>query len=139
MIQKDTKEHRMARLQRVTRKQQLAIFLRAEGFKFQDIAERVDTSIYTVKNWFRDGTDTGWAYREYSRARASEITTEALHRSRMASKKAISVMERLMEDDMPPSIRFRASAYILDKNIPPAIAEEEGRYLYEIEGGNDQY
>jgi len=139
MIQKDTKEHRMARFQKINDKQRLAIFQRAEGIKFQDIADNFEISVFTVKNWFREGTDTKWLYRQYSRDRASEMTTEALHRSRMASEKAISVMERLMEDDMPPSIRFRASAYILDKNIPPAIAEEEGRYLYEIEGGNNQF
>lgn len=133
MIQTDTNEHRMTRVQSIPVKQRQAVVYRAEGIKFQDIAEHLETSVFTVKNWFRPGTDTAWAYKEYKRARASEITTEALHRSRMLSEKAMEVLEGAMEDDMSPSVRLRVAIYILDKNIPQAIAEEEAMYLYELD------
>jgi len=33
-------------------------------------------------------------------------------------------------------VKIKSTAYILDKNIPPAIDEEVGRYIYDSEGGS---
>ena len=111
----------------LSRVQAYAVVLKTEGKTYNKISLILGISVNTIKDWFRRGTPTYGAYLRYSKEVIGQIGTDSWHRLRLQTGKAVNTMIDLMDEKQPPMIRLRASAYILDRDLPLTLKEKEER------------
>ena len=124
----NTKQHTETLLASNLSPQQMrAIVMRAEGAKFNEISEFIKVPENTIKNWFRVGTEVYVGYKNYSNDIVYSIGVESEYRLRNMAREATDTLEKLVSEEMPPSIRLRAALYILDKTKQATDIDREYR------------
>lgn len=107
----------------ISMNQARAVVLRTEGKTYGEIAEILETSIHTIRDWFRRGGVACGAYKRYSKEVAYQISTDAMHKLRLQTEKAVDTIVEFLDKKYPPAIRLSASKFIMEKSLP-FIAEE---------------
>lgn len=95
-----------------------AVILRTEGKTYGEIADILETSVNTTKDWFRRGSPVYGAYKRYSKEVAYQISTDAMHKLRLHTQQAVDVIVEFLDKKYPPAVRLSASKYILDRDMP---------------------
>lgn len=111
----------------ISMNQARAIILRTEGKTYGEISDILQTSVNTIKDWFRRGNPVYGAYRRYAKEVLFEISNDAMNKLRLNTQQAVDVVIECLDKKNPPAIRLSASKYILDKDLPFTEKERSER------------
>lgn len=104
--------------------EQLAVTLRAEGKKYQDITNTINAEYslaykeMTVRQWFIAGGRLEQAFNEYNEWHADQAVMRAKIRIKKLSEKASKTLSILMSDKFDGAVRHNAAKTTLAKYIP---------------------
>lgn len=95
-----------------------AVVLRTEGKTYREISDILETSVNTIKDWFRRGSPVYGVYKRYSKEVAYQVSTDAMHKLRLQTEKAVDTIIECLDKKNPIAVRLSASKYILDRDLP---------------------